>query len=481
MKFSLYQPLAIHELGQRANQEDNIYPQLGRATAADRLFLVCDGMGGHERGEVASSIVCQAIPQYFQQAGISPDKGLSDDDLRNAIEYAFLQLDRADDGAMKKMGTTLTLLYMHRAGITCAHIGDSRIYHIRSISSPKIGEAGRGLNGGLLFQSRDHSLVYDLYQSGEIAYEEMRTSPQKNIITRAMQPGEDNRVRADIVHITDIMPGDYFYLCTDGMLEEMENDELVNILSSDKTDEAKRQQLIEATKNNHDNHSAYLIHVKEVMQEIGDENNMEDEGTTRFNACNIRSIKEDVFSTDDDVTVVEYAQVNHIEKHPQASRTQKKSRLSWFLLFIAILFLVCVWAFSYLIGDKNRTEDSKSIIQEQVLNNEESDSERQHPITHQTVESSRNTSSPSSKPNSTQSKKPSPRVVNSSSAISGKVEAKEENIAPQRQSQNVDKPAEPENNHGQNKINNDNLNRIKQAYSRETNKEEQPGAEINNE
>lgn len=303
MKFEIFQPLAIHELGQRANQEDNIYPQLGRATAADRLFLVCDGMGGHERGEVASSIVCQAIPQYFQQAGISPDKGLSDDDLRNAIEYAFLQLDRADDGAMKKMGTTLTLLYMHRAGVTCAHIGDSRIYHIRSISSPKIGEAGRGLNGGLLFQSRDHSLVYDLYQAGEIAYDEMRTSPQKNIITRAMQPGEDNRVRADIVHITNILPGDYFYLCTDGMLEEMENDELVDICSSDKTDEAKRQQLIEATKNNHDNHSAYLIHVKEVMQDVGDESNLDDEGTSRFNACNIHP---QLIPTDDeDVSIVE--------------------------------------------------------------------------------------------------------------------------------------------------------------------------------
>ena len=154
MKFEIFQPLAIHELGQRANQEDNIYPQLGRATVADRLFLVCDGMGGHERGEVASNIVCQTIPQYFQQAGISPDKGLSDDDLRSAIEYAFQQLDRADDGAMKKMGTTLTLLYMHRCGVTCAHIGDSRIYHIRSISSPKIGEAGRSERGASLPISR---------------------------------------------------------------------------------------------------------------------------------------------------------------------------------------------------------------------------------------------------------------------------------------------------------------------------------------
>ena len=204
MKIEIHPPLSIYELGQRANQEDNIYPQLGRATAADRLFIVCDGMGGHERGEVASSIVCQAIPQYFQQAGISPDKGLADDDLRNAVEYAFQQLDRADDGAMKKMGTTLTLLYMHRCGVTCAHIGDSRIYHIRPQSSSPSGRLG----GAILYQSRDHSLVFDLYQAGEITFEEMATFPQKNIITRAMQPGEENRMRPDIVHITDVQPGD---------------------------------------------------------------------------------------------------------------------------------------------------------------------------------------------------------------------------------------------------------------------------------
>lgn len=367
MKFSLYQPLAIHELGQRANQEDNIYPQLGRATAADRLFIVCDGMGGHERGEVASSIVCQAIPQYFQQAGISPDKGLSDDDLRNAIEYAFLQLDRADDGAIKKMGTTLTLLYMHRAGVTCAHIGDSRIYHIRSISSPKIGKAWRGLNGGLLFQSRDHSLVYDLYQAGEIAYEEMRTSTQKNIITRAMQPGEDNRVRADIVHITNVQPGDYFYLCTDGMLEEMENDELVNILSSNQTDEAKRQHLIEATKNNHDNHSAYIIHVKEVMLEVDDENNLDDEGTSRFNACNIHP---QLIPTDDeDVSIVEeYPEKKVVPPSiPQQKPIVKtkpvgKNKKLLSLVLLAFLLIVAFIGYGAFKSEKKAAKEDTSLV-----------------------------------------------------------------------------------------------------------------------
>ena len=359
MKIEIHLPLSIYELGQRANQEDNIYPQLGRATAADRLFLVCDGMGGHERGEVASSIVCQAIPQYFQQAGISPDKGLSDEDLRNAIEYAFRQLDRADDGAMKKMGTTLTLLYIHRAGVTCAHIGDSRIYHIRPIQESV---------KRILYQSRDHSLVYDLYQAGEIAYEEMRTSPQKNIITRAMQPGEDNRVRADIVHITNVLPGDYFYLCTDGMFEEMENDELVDILSSNQTDEAKRQQLIEATKNNHDNHSAYLIHVKEVLQEAGDENYLDDEGISRFNACNIHP---QLIPTDDeDVSIVEEYPEKKVVPPPipqqkpiaKAKLFEKNKKLLSLVLLVLLLIIAFIGYGAFKPEKKSVKEDSSMMI-----------------------------------------------------------------------------------------------------------------------
>ncbi len=360
MKFSLYQPLAIHELGQRANQEDNIYPQLGKATVADSLFIVCDGMGGHERGEVASSIVCQAIPQFFQQANISLDKILTDDDLRNAIEFAFQQLDRADDGAMKKMGTTLTLLYMHRGGVTCAHIGDSRIYHIRPLQE----DCKR-----ILYQSRDHSLVYDLYQSGEITYEEMRTSPQKNIITRAMQPGEDNRVRADIVHITNVQPGDYFYLCTDGMLEEMENDELANVLSGNTTDEEKRRQLIEATKNNHDNHSAYLIHVKEVMLEAGDEKNPNDEATTRFNACNIRP---QLIPTDDeDVSIVEVSSPKDIAKSPMIQKeTLVKGKTKpfglkkkvFFLLLVILLGIIAFIGYGVLKPEKKEVKEDSSLI-----------------------------------------------------------------------------------------------------------------------
>lgn len=266
MKISLYPPLSIHEIGQRTNQEDTI------AQWDNRLFVLCDGMGGHEKGEVASQTVCQSLVKWFENN--IKDDTFSDDQFLAALEQAYSELDTFDNASLRKMGTTLTLLYIHSAGITAAHMGDSRIYHIRP-------------NLGILYQSRDHSLVFDLFQSGEISYDEMKSFVQKNIVTRAMTPGEDNRMRPDIIHITDIQPGDYFYMCTDGMLEQMNNNELVALLSSDISDENKRQHLIAATANNQDNHSAWLIHVKDVIREDVDEQLINEEPTARCNAINI--------------------------------------------------------------------------------------------------------------------------------------------------------------------------------------------------
>lgn len=266
MKISLYPPLSIHEIGQRTNQEDTI------AQWDNRLFVLCDGMGGHEKGEVASQTVCQSLVKWFENN--IKDDSFSDDQFHAALDQAYSELDTFDNVSLRKMGTTLTSLYIHSEGITAAHMGDSRIYHIRP-------------NVGILYQSRDHSLVFDLFQSGEISYDEMKNFAQKNIVTRAMIPGEDNRMRPDIIHITDIQPDDYFYMCTDGMLEQMNNNELVALLSSDVSDEEKRQHLIAATANNQDNHSAWLIHVKDVIREDGDEQLFNEEPTARCNAINI--------------------------------------------------------------------------------------------------------------------------------------------------------------------------------------------------
>ena len=363
MKIQLYQPISIHEVGGRENQEDALWRE--GATADDRLFIVCDGMGGHENGEVASQTFSSALGKWFDD-NVMCDSELTDDQLLAAIDYAYKELDRKDNSSFKKMGTTLTLLYIHSRGVTAAHIGDSRIYHIRP-------------SDRILYQSRDHSLVYDLYQAGEIKYEEMATHPQKNVITKAVTPGEENRATPDIIHITDIKAGDYFYMCSDGMLERMSNGELFGVFSAPVSDEEKRQELIRATDGNADNHTAWIIHVESVLSEAGDSVDNE-EDTARCNALNIRPAKSEQVEIQiadaSDVKVVGLAQSGGRQSRPkmvtqgnaatklQGRSSQKGMMKKWLYPLLCFLFLVFVALLAFFLfsrGSKVEVKGNKGV------------------------------------------------------------------------------------------------------------------------
>ena len=256
MKYVLSKPLCIHELGQRANQEDSRYPVASSLTDSQRFFILCDGMGGHESGEVASSTVCDSMGGYLTRH-LAAGEPFSNQMFENALSAAYTGLDSKDQpDSVKKMGTTMTFLMFHDSGVTAAHMGDSRIYQFR----PGMGEP--------LYKSRDHSLVNDLIMLGELTQEEARNSRNKNVITRAMQPGIDNRAKADITLLTDVKPGDWFYMCSDGMLEQMDDTELCSILTgSSLTAEQKRDLLISKTSGNRDNHTAFIIQVLDVTED----------------------------------------------------------------------------------------------------------------------------------------------------------------------------------------------------------------------
>lgn len=245
--------LSLHELGQRANQEDSVWPEVTSKGASSDFYILCDGMGGHESGEVASQTVCKAMGEYF---GLHRrEDGLFEEvDFQAALDAAYDALDAKDNGAAKKMGTTLTFVKFHRGGCFVAHIGDSRIYQIRP-SEKRI-----------VFVTKDHSLVNDLIALGELSPEEAKTSKQRNVITRAMQPNQERRTKADWVNLTDIKAGDYLYMCSDGMLETAEDREIVNIISMKCPDSRKIEILKGVTKDNKDNHSAHLIRIAAIEE-----------------------------------------------------------------------------------------------------------------------------------------------------------------------------------------------------------------------
>lgn len=269
MKFSIHQPISIQELGHRDNQEDSMYPLVGDATTADRLFIVCDGMGGHENGEVASQLVCSELAKKLL-AHWNPERPLADEVLRHALNEVQDRLDEHDNSSLRKMGTTLTLVALHRGGVTMAHIGDSRIYHMRP-------------GCGILYKSRDHSLVYDLFMAGEITQEQMATAPNKNIITRALMPCQERRPRLDITHTTNVQSGDWFMLCSDGVLEQFTDEALFKTVTQTPAQQL-RERLITLTAHNADNHTAWLIQVAAVESEETDVQMPNDEATSRYNA-----------------------------------------------------------------------------------------------------------------------------------------------------------------------------------------------------
>ena len=335
MRIQIFHPQAIYELGGRENQEDSIYPSMGMATADSRVFVVCDGMGGVDKGEVASAAVCDAIGNTCERL-YSLQQPFTDADFDQALQQAYDALDAADVEHEGTMGTTMAFVCFHAGGCLAAHIGDSRIYHLR----PSLGYPH-----GVLFRSCDHSLVRQLYELGEISYNSMLTSPRKNIILKAMQPFQGYRTEASFAHITDVKAGDYFYLCTDGMLEKMEDEELLAIVGdANKTDEEKAEQLRMLTKDNADNHSAYLVRVKGVLANPdGDAMLVSDELELRAKNKALNDPRKDEAWSGELSPAVPLQEENAVsDSSPCDTRSASTAKKNILLSVVGALVLICI-------------------------------------------------------------------------------------------------------------------------------------------
>lgn len=351
MEITIRQPLTFSEIGRKDNQEDNVYPSGKNLTIDNRFFVLCDGMGGHDNGELASDTVCHALGNYFE-TNIPNDGIITVDYFKEALAYAYDELDKQDNGAVKKMGTTMTCLYLHKKGYIVAHIGDSRIYHVR----PSNTDLANG-RLGIIYQSSDHSLVNDLLKAGELTEEEAISFPQKNIITRAMQPNLERRYKADVFSFSDIQSGDYFFLCSDGVLEQLTNERLCEILSDNSTtDEEKlkaiRQVCYDKTK---DNYTCYLIPIDKVVSDDEDDTHddelivagveLEEEKT---------ELNDNPVEKNDEVQLIK--QQNQKDKH-----SEKKHLLSWKWMLIglcilaALIFAIITW-----LGGENENVETES-------------------------------------------------------------------------------------------------------------------------
>ena len=255
MKISIRKPIGYSQIGRKDQQEDAVWPLFSEVSSNNPCIVLCDGVGGSEHGEIASQTSSKVIGEYLTKI-LKDNHAVSDADLHEAVNLAYDELEKidteaSDEGAVS-MATTLTCVCIHNDGILAAHMGDSRIYHVRP-------------GQGLLYQSADHSLVNTLLQAGEITLEEAKNFPRKNVITKAIQPPGKKRFKAEGQHLTDIQTGDYIVLCCDGVLEQLTNERLVEILSMKCSDKEKLVLLeAESTDKTKDNYTAYLIPIDKV-------------------------------------------------------------------------------------------------------------------------------------------------------------------------------------------------------------------------
>ena len=261
MEITINQPLAFSKLGQRTNNEDTLFPTLGKANTETSLFLVCDGMGGADKGEQASRLLCEGISEHFEANKFPILERIN---LDEALENVYIKYTNfiEQNPLVNRMGSTLTLLQLHNKGISIAHIGDSRVYQLR--------------NGKIIFQTKDHKQVNELVDAEIITAEQALVHPWRNKLSRAVMAYSTNngngearkKDAADITVIADIQKNDCFFLCTDGVLEQLSNDLLEKIISETDDDSNKIATLLNICESEtKDNYSGYFIRVQNVLSD----------------------------------------------------------------------------------------------------------------------------------------------------------------------------------------------------------------------
>jgi len=163
------------------------------------LFVVCDGMGGHARGEVASSTACATIHDWVAARPPSHRLRVARDLLVGAIQEANRRVFRLGTGP-RRPGTTVAAMLWARDQFVVAHVGDSRVYRLR--------------RGALLQLTRDHSLANQLVDRHRLLPEEVADFPQRHVVTRAV--GTHRDVDVD-VQLASVLPGDVFLVASDGL------------------------------------------------------------------------------------------------------------------------------------------------------------------------------------------------------------------------------------------------------------------------
>ena len=205
---------ATHKGMRREHNEDSylVDPDLG-------LYVVCDGMGGHQAGDVASRLAVDAIQKRLAEtlANAKQDAESLGNTVLDALNHANQTIRRSPlfDRQQANMGTTVALVLTRGDSAIVAHVGDSRVYRLRG--------------GKMIALTRDHSFLQAQVGAGFVSKEEARLSHNRNLVTRAL--GMEATVSADVGN-SRVAPGDVYLICSDGLNTMVSDNDILEDLGS---------------------------------------------------------------------------------------------------------------------------------------------------------------------------------------------------------------------------------------------------------
>jgi serine/threonine protein phosphatase PrpC len=238
----------------RSHNEDSVF-----ANPVAGFVVLADGMGGYNAGEVASGMATALLGTELEKSFTERAPSMQEPDGRLWVHVVLeTEIARANGAIYQAaqsqpqyagMGTTLVTAVFHDDTVTVAHIGDSRLYRLRGEEFSQV--------------TRDHSLLQEQIDSGIITSEQARHSQNKNLVTRAL--GVDPAVEPE-VHDYDVEPGDIYLLCSDGLNDMVEDEEIAMTLQALAANlELCATQLVQMANDNggRDNVSVILVRIRE--------------------------------------------------------------------------------------------------------------------------------------------------------------------------------------------------------------------------
>ena len=226
----------------RKLNQDFVYTSEVPVGHLPNLFIVADGMGGHNAGDYASKLAVETMVEEIALSAEQEPEAV----LRMAVDKANAMVNGSAKKApeLEGMGTTIVAASIEGSTLSVTNVGDSRLYVVGGHEIRQI--------------TRDHSWVEDMVRSGGMGREEARTHPDKNIITRAV--GAEDSVKTDFFSVT-LREGDMILMCTDGLTNMLNDEEIRMVLDGARDIVEKAEELVRRANENggRDNISVILI------------------------------------------------------------------------------------------------------------------------------------------------------------------------------------------------------------------------------